>query len=93
MSGSVSGARRFLVKGRVQGVFFRASSRKVAESLGLRGSAINLPDGTVEVFACGSADALDELERWLQQGPPAAHVAAVEATDAEQRELEGFTTG
>ena len=88
-----SDARLFTVRGRVQGVFFRASTRRKAESLGLKGHALNLPDGTVEVLACGSAAALDELEVWLHEGPPGARVAAVEARPAEPKSLEGFRTG
>ena len=65
---------RFLVSGKVQGVFFRASARNEALKLKLRGYAKNLPDGRVEVVACGDAAAVDELEQWLRQGPPAARV-------------------
>ena len=57
---------RFLVGGKVQGVFFRASTREQALKLGLRGYAKNLPDGRVEVLAEGDERALNALERWLQ---------------------------
>lgn len=70
-------AARFLVSGRVQGVFFRASTRERARALGLVGYARNLPDGRVEVLAGGSEAALAELEAWLHEGPPAARVDAV----------------
>ena len=73
---------RFLVGGKVQGVFFRASTREQALKLGLRGYAKNLPDGRVEVLAEGSATALDALERWLHVGPPMARVESVERDDA-----------
>lgn len=76
-------AARFLVSGRVQGVFFRASTRAQAERLGLSGYARNLPDGRVEVLAQGAPQALAALERWLWQGPPAAEVTAVEREPAE----------
>jgi acylphosphatase len=69
---------RFLVSGRVQGVFFRASARAEAERLGLSGYAKNLADGRVEVLACGEEAALAQLEAWLWRGPPAAEVAAVQ---------------
>ena len=69
----MSGAR-FLVQGRVQGVWFRASAREQALALGLQGMARNLPDGSVEVLAFGSAQALDGLEAWLTVGPPRARV-------------------
>ena len=71
---------RFIVAGRVQGVFFRASTRAEALRLGLEGHARNLADGSVEVVASGSDAALDALERWLQRGPPAARVERVTRT-------------
>ena len=70
-------AARFIVRGKVQGVWFRASTRAQAERLGLRGHARNLADGSVEVIAAGDADAIDALERWLHVGPPLARVDAV----------------
>ncbi|HVJ63291.1 MAG TPA: acylphosphatase, partial [Tahibacter sp.] len=63
-------AVRFVVAGRVQGVFFRASTRQEALRLRLTGYAKNLPDGRVEVLAMGDAAAIAELERWLTLGPP-----------------------
>ena len=83
---------RFLVEGRVQGVFFRASTREQALALGITGHAKNLADGRVEVLASGSAEALDALEQWLWQGPPAASVTAVNREDLPERELHGFHT-
>lgn len=80
-------AARFLVGGRVQGVFFRASTREQALRLGLRGYAKNLPGGRVEVLAEGDASALDALERWLHVGPPMAKVETVERGDAEAGEV------
>jgi acylphosphatase len=67
-------ARRFVVSGKVQGVFFRASTAKIAEPLGVRGFARNLPDGSVEVLALGDAESLATLAGWLRQGPPLARV-------------------
>ena len=69
--------RRFTITGRVQGVFFRDSTRRVAKSLALVGHAINKSDGSVEVLACGDRDALASLEKWLHDGPPMASVTAV----------------
>lgn len=84
-------AARLLVSGKVQGVFFRASTREQALKLGLRGHAKNLPDGRVEVLAEGDASALDALERWLHVGPPMARVETVERGDARTSESgEGF---
>jgi len=86
-------ARRFTITGRVQGVFFRESTRRVAESHGICGYAINLEDGSVEVLACGEPDALDQLAAWLQEGPRMAEVARVLAEDVNWEERSGFTTG
>jgi len=77
------GCVRFVVSGRVQGVFFRASTREEAQRLGLTGHARNLPDGTVEVVACGDDAALEQLERWLALGPPLAQVIRVERSAAD----------
>lgn len=85
--------RKWLIAGRVQGVFFRESTRRQAESLGLSGHAVNLPDGRVEVVAAGAVSALDELERWLQHGPAAARVDAVERSEAPGTVSQGFSTG
>ncbi|MBD8873202.1 acylphosphatase [Rhodanobacter sp. DHB23] len=83
-------AARFLVRGRVQGVSFRAGTREQALALGIEGHAVNLPDGRVEVLAIGDAAALDALERWLWQGPPAARVDAVERTVLPGQAASGF---
>jgi acylphosphatase len=74
-------ARRCLVAGRVQGVFYRASTQSRARSLGVTGYARNLADGQVEVLACGSPDSVQALCDWLWHGPPAAQVTAVEVED------------
>ncbi len=84
---------RFLVRGRVQGVFFRASTRRKAMDLGLCGYANNLPDGGVEVVACGQAGGLRELETWLWEGPPMARVLEVMCTELPYTERSGFETG
>ncbi|NUS37470.1 MAG: acylphosphatase [Lysobacter sp.] len=86
-------AARFLVDGRVQGVAFRAHTRDEALRLGLRGYARNLPDGRVEVVACGDAQHIDTLATWLQHGPPLARVQAVERQAVEREAIgEGFFT-
>ena len=82
--------RRFLVTGRVQGVFFRASAVDVASGLSLSGYAKNLPDGNVEVIACGQADAIDKLAAWLREGPRMASVTGVDEKQVEYRDFEGF---
>jgi acylphosphatase len=62
------------VSGRVQGVGYRASTCKVAVSLGLKGWVRNLPDGRVEAVFAGTAAQVEEMLRWCRQGPPAAIV-------------------
>ena len=83
---------RFVVSGRVQGVFFRASTRAEANRLGIAGSARNLADGSVEVIASGADEALRELEDWLWRGPPAARVERVARETIEDRPADGFET-
>ena len=84
---------RFIVSGRVQGVFFRASARDEALRLGLTGHARNLADGSVEVVACGDDEALAQLERWLHEGPPLARVAFVMRHPAELETPPQFRIG
>ncbi|MBA3486585.1 MAG: acylphosphatase [Lysobacter sp.] len=79
-------ASRFIVSGKVQGVWFRATTRERALALGLRGHAMNLPDGTVEVLAVGDCAALESLASWLRQGPPLARVDAVSRSPADSTE-------
>lgn len=78
------------VEGRVQGVFFRTTTQEQARALGLRGYARNLPDGSVEVYACGEPQALEALSAWLHEGPPHARVTAVRCEPAEPRVITGF---
>lgn len=81
------------MSGRVQGVWFRDSTRREAQQLGITGHAINLRSGEVEVLACGSKKALDALSEWLHEGPPMAQVSRVEQRPAEFQDLPGFTIG
>jgi acylphosphatase len=74
--------RRFRVTGKVQGVYFRHSTRLEAERLALLGYARNLPDGSVEVAVRGAACAVAELHQWLHRGPKSARVAAVEEMES-----------
>jgi acylphosphatase len=69
---------RLLVSGRVQGVFFRAHTRDLAQRLGLSGFVRNLPDGRVEIVAEGEEAALEELISFAHRGPPLAQVTGVE---------------
>ncbi|AKH22133.1 acylphosphatase [Sedimenticola thiotaurini] len=82
---------RYRVSGKVQGVFFRASTRFEAERLKLTGYAKNLPDGRVEVLACGEADAVEQLRIWLTRGPAQARVEGVSSEPVPAQELAEFT--
>jgi acylphosphatase len=73
--------RRYLVRGRVQGVGFRWFTLRAARGLGLRGYVRNLPDGSVEVVAAGASAALDQLAAKLASGPSGALVQHVEPQD------------
>ena len=68
--------------GRVQGVFYRATAARRAQELGVRGHARNLPDGRVEVLACGDREAVETFVSWLWIGSSACKVTSVEANDA-----------
>jgi acylphosphatase len=68
---------RFSVRGKVQGVFFRASTRDQASRLGLTGWVRNLSSGDVELLACGDREKIDMLSNWLWQGPRNAKVTDV----------------
>ena len=76
-------ARRFIVKGRVQGVGFRRFVIRSAERVGLRGWTRNLPDGRVEVMAQGELAAIASLASDLGSGPRAARVDEVESIEGE----------
>ncbi len=82
---------RFFISGRVQGVFFRASTRAEAQRLGIKGWTRNLADGRVEVLAQSEkTGALDQLADWLQHGPPHARVESVERENADVSPTPGF---
>jgi len=77
--------RRFRITGKVQGVYFRHSTRKEAERLCIVGVARNLPDGSVEVIAQGEREAVDALRQWLESGPSMARVDGVEELESQRR--------
>ncbi len=79
---------RVRVRGRVQGVFFRAEARARAESLGLAGWIRNLPDGRVEAVFEGEDDRVESMVEWCRRGPAGAEV---EAVDVEREEPVGET--
>lgn len=76
-----------IVRGRVQGVYFRASTRETAERLDLSGWVRNCPDGSVEVLAEGATAALQELISFLRTGPEGAIVSDVEVRWVEGQPL------
>ena len=73
--------RRYFVSGRVQGVWYRAHCRDAAEKLGITGYAKNLPDGRVEVLACGPRQVHEDFLTALRRGPPAAHVSDLQTQE------------
>lgn len=85
--------RLFRIEGRVQGVWFRESTRREAEPLGITGYARNMADGSVEVLACGEDEALDRLAEWLRHGPPMARVSNLEWKSVEADAPDIFHTG
>jgi acylphosphatase len=74
--------KRCVVGGRVQGVFYRATAARRAQELGIRGHARNLPDGRVEVLACGERPVVEAFVSWLWIGSSACKVTSVEAHDS-----------
>ena len=85
--------RRALVSGKVQGVWYRGSTQRQANELGITGWAKNLPDGRVEVLMCGDEQSLAQLEAWLHQGPPMARVDSVDVAEDSLQWFDSFTTG
>ena len=74
--------KKCVVGGRVQGVFYRATAARRARELAIDGYARNLPDGRVEVLACGERPAVDAFVSWLWIGSSACKVTSVEAKDS-----------
>jgi len=89
----MSECRKYRVEGRVQGVWFRESTRQQALRLGVSGYAVNRSDGSVEVLACGDSAAIDALAGWLHDGPPMARVRSVTRIPHQEIPPVGFTTG
>jgi acylphosphatase len=82
--------KRVVISGRVQGVFFRDSMRRRAESAGVAGWVRNTPDGTVEAVFEGAPEAVDELVEFSRRGPSRAEVASVDVADEEPEGVSGF---
>ena len=82
--------RRVVVHGRVQGVFFRESLRRLAERHGVSGGARNNPDGTVEAVLEGEAESVERLLEFCREGPGRAVVERVEVFEEEPEDMTGF---
>lgn len=83
--------KRVLVSGRVQGVFFRDTCRRVASDAGVAGWATNLPDGRVEVVLEGAPGSVDQVLSWCREGTPYSRVASVEVTEEKPEGASGFS--
>ena len=83
-------ARRIVVRGRVQGVFFRDSMRRIAESRGVAGWVRNRDDGAVEAHVEGESGAVESVTRWAREGPRHADVSDVEVSETAPEGLGGF---
>jgi acylphosphatase len=82
--------KRVIVHGRVQGVFFRDTTRRMAESRGVSGWVRNNPDGSVEATFEGEPDAVEEMVRFAHDGPRGAQVERVDVVDEDPEGLTGF---
>jgi acylphosphatase len=83
--------RRLIVRGRVQGVFFRDSLRRLAQQRHLAGWVSNRPDGAVEVVLEGDEDAVQRLVEFAHRGPRGAQVESVDVFNEEPEGLSGFS--
>lgn len=78
------------IEGRVQGVYYRDSTKRKAKELGITGYAKNLSDGRVEVMLCGDQEHVETLREWLWDGPPAAEVTDVTVEEVAWHEYQDF---
>jgi len=90
MPGDPKSARRWLIRGRVQGVGYRYFAQHAATSLNLTGYVCNLDDGRVEVYAAGSIEALNEFAGMLHRGPRFGDVRGVDEQEAEVQQHGSF---
>ena len=81
-----------IISGRVQGVFYRASCKEIAQSLSLTGWVRNLPTSQVEVLVQGEKEQIEKLINWCKKGPPSAKVSSVDIQWGEVKEnFKGFS--
>ncbi|KAA0011009.1 MAG: acylphosphatase [Thermoplasmata archaeon] len=78
------------IRGKVQGVWFRAHTKEMADKLSLKGWVRNLPDGSVEAVFEGDENSIKEIISWCHHGPPLARVSKVEVKYEEPQGEEGF---
>ena len=83
--------KEIIVKGRVQGVGFRANAKHVADSMNIRGQVKNLLDGNVWILAEGEELVMEDFIAWCRSGPAMAVVKEVEIIDGSVQNIEGFT--
>jgi acylphosphatase len=81
---------RLLIKGKVQGVFYRATAKDIADLLGIKGWVKNLPDDNVEITATATDELLQKFIAWCRQGPPKARVEEVIIEELNTEEFKGF---
>ncbi|HET6766298.1 MAG TPA: acylphosphatase [Chitinophagaceae bacterium] len=81
---------QLLIKGKVQGVFFRATAKDIADDLGVKGWVRNLPDRNVEIRATATEETLQKYIDWCKQGPPKAKVENVSIEELVLEEFNNF---
>ena len=81
---------RLTIKGKVQGVFYRATAKDIADELGIKGWVRNLPDRNVEITATATEEILQKFIDWCKQGPPKARVDDVIIEELSTAEFNGF---
>ncbi|HJS53908.1 MAG TPA: acylphosphatase [Chitinophagaceae bacterium] len=81
---------RLTIKGKVQGVFYRATAKDIADLLGIKGWIRNLPDNNVEIAATAPEETLQKFINWCKQGPPKAMVDEIIVEESDREEFNGF---
>ncbi len=84
-------AKQIIIKGKVQGVYFRASTRAQAKQFGLTGWVKNLPTGDVEMYIEGTQHTIDQMILWAHTGPSHAKVEEVIIKEAQVKRFDSFT--
>lgn len=80
-----------IISGRVQGVYYRQSTKETAQELGITGTVKNLPNGNVQITATGTTEQLHQLIAWCKQGPPRARVSSVQVEEIAPHAFFGFS--